>query len=63
MAKIMKKKMRIRMVSNNRGIAAIIEETMILNPSIPEIVLSGLSTLNDLKTDRLRPPPCKIIYK
>ena len=52
-ANIMKKNTNIRIVSLSKGTAESNADTSILNPSIPEIVLRGLITLNDLSTLRL----------
>ena len=50
---MMKKKVRTRIVSLSNGTAERSADTRILSPSIPEMVLSGLSTLKDLRTFKL----------
>lgn len=49
--------MRIAMASLKRGIDFSRHYTIIFRPSTPEIVLKGLSTLNDLSTPILTPDP------
>jgi len=56
MAKMIKKKQRMRIASLSKGIELIRAETIILSPSIPEIVRKGLKTLNDLSAERSAPP-------
>jgi hypothetical protein len=57
MANMMKKKIKTKIVLTRRGKALINDATMILRPSNLEIVFRGLSTLKDLSTDKLIPPP------
>lgn len=54
-AKIMKKNTKIMTVSTSKVTVFMSAVTIILRPSIPEIVLRGLNTLNDLSTLRLAP--------
>lgn len=53
---MMKKNVSTSIVSLSRGIAESNADTRILNPSIPEIVRNGLSTLNTLITFRFMLP-------
>ena len=57
MAKIMKKKDKTKIVSLRSGIADNSADTKILKPSIPDIVLSGLNTLNTLMTFKFSVSP------
>lgn len=54
---MMKKKNITSIVSLSKGIEVINDETITLNPSTPDIVLSGRKTLNDLRALILAPPP------
>lgn len=54
---MMRKNNRIATTSLRRGIESSNETTIILSPSIPEIVQRGLSTQKDLKTPMLTPDP------
>ena len=57
---MMKKKRSTMIVSLSKGKADINAYMMILKPSIPLIVLRGLKTLKDLRTDKLTPSPLSI---
>jgi hypothetical protein len=55
--KMMRKNMRIATTSLSSLIESSNDTTMILSPSIPEMVFRGLSTQKDLRTPMLTPEP------
>ena len=53
----MKKKIKIAITSLSKGKESSKESTITFIPSIPDIVLRGLRTLNDLRAPRFTPVP------